>query len=145
MRIGHAVTGFPDSSAGRHAYIFKPIGRMVRRIGVAEQRVGDHLDPWRTLVDEKQRFVGFLGKDCLEPEEVGQIGAGHVPLLAVQHVVVSVSYGRRLYACDVGTRSRLGDCVTVFFLAAHHRQDEFFDLLIAAGVEHPALWLGKAP
>ncbi len=55
--IGHAVAGLPDAAFGRNPHVVETIGRVMRRIGVAEQGVGDHLDARRTLVDKEQCLV----------------------------------------------------------------------------------------
>ena len=72
------------------------------------------------------------------------VRAGDVPLLAVDRIAALCAPRGRLDG-HVRAGAALGDRVTLFPRAAHERQDELLDLLLGAGLEHPALGFGETP
>ena len=62
---------------------------MMSGIAVAEQWRRYHLDTFGSLIDEEQGVIALLWQLRLKPEEVSEIGAGHVPFFAIQNVIVA--------------------------------------------------------
>ncbi len=144
----HAAALVADEVGGRDPHAGEAVGGMMRRVGMAERGRAHELDARRVHVDEEQAVRARAGAAFdagLEHEEVGLVGAGHVPLLAVDHVDVPVAPGGGADGFHVGSRVLLADGVALVPAPLQDRQDVALDLLAGAGLEHPALGLGEAP
>jgi len=75
---------------------------VVRGEGVTKFWIRGDLDPRRSLIDEKESIVLFIGQARLKPEEISEVCARYVPLLAVENEVITVADGRCLEARQVG-------------------------------------------
>ena len=101
-------------------------------------------------VDEEEAMgagMGAVGELGLEDEMIGVIGAGDMPFLAVQDVVLALAARRRLDRVDVGAGLGLGDGIAFMALAADVRLDPGLHLMrrAGAGLDHPGRGRAVAP
>ena len=90
-------------------------------------------EPGRALLDDEQADAGMTGATGADGsrDEVGAYAAGDERLAAVDDVAVTVAYGGRPDARDVGAAARLGDRERADLLAGQRRPHERVDLLAA--------------
>ena len=145
---GHPGVLRPDQVGGRHPDVLERHDRVVVGDRVGVRRSADHADAGRVLVGDEQRLLaGVLpgGQHRLEEHVVGLVVRRHVPLHAVQDVVVTVARGRRLQVGDVGAGVLLGDRVALLAPALDGRQQVGLALVVVGHGGPPAGRRGEAP
>jgi len=96
---------------------------------------GTHgLDALGIAVDIEQAVAAVLQLG-LEDDDVGQVGAGDVPLQAVQDIAVAIPLCGRLDGVDVRARAFLGDGVTLVAFAIEDGLDVTLHLPRCRGLD----------
>ena len=132
----------------RHPDILERDDRVVvvERVGVRGGAYDAHAGS--VDVDDEERLVAGVragGQDCLE-ERVGRmVERRHVPLHAVQNVVVAVAARSGLQVRHVGPGVLLGDRVALLHLAAHGREEPGRALVVVGHVGPPGRRSRQAP
>ena len=136
----HAVALVADPVRRRHADVLERENRVVV---VDRVRVLGHAhdpDARRVDVHDEHRVlagVRAFGELRLEEDVLGVVEGRHVPLDAVQYVVVADATRRRQNRIDVGASPFLGDRVALALLAADRREDPPLHLEVGRDLREP--------
>jgi hypothetical protein len=133
---GHALAVCADEVRHGHPDVSERNDRVVVGDVVHVRRRADYRDTVRRQVDDQQHML--VGRQLrLHEAVIGDVVRRHVPLDAVDDVLVAVALGRGLDRVHVGPCELLGDRIALVPLATRRRHEPALPLVVGRDVRPP--------